>query len=636
MKKMIFWMFAALFIHIQAQDKKDVLMTVNGKPVTVGEFEYMYTKNLNLVKDPAQKDVDNYRKLFINYKLELADAHSKGLDTLPSFRSEYKRYRDELARKYLSDKKVTEKLVREAYKRMKTDVNVAHIMVMLPQDALPADTLKAWRKIQKIYKALKRGQNFNMLAKRFSEDPSAGENEGNLGWINVLQTVYPFETAAYNTPAGKFSKPFRTKYGYHIVYVKTKRPAVYRVQVKQIMIVKGKNPEAAKAKIFDIYKKIKQGEATFEDMAKHFSDDKQSAKAGGLLPPFGLRQKIPAFEEHAFALKKPDEISEPFETEKAWHILKLKQRIPVPPFRNIKRQLERQIERDSRSQTGKKLLLKRLKKQIPVTEKGDWHKVLPYIDDKFFEKRWHFPKQFKEKNKVLFVINNDKQVTYGDFMIWLYRHQRYNKNLAKYKKQEIKRLYDRFKDERLMQYYKDNLEKFNAEFARTAKEYYEGLLLFRYKSDNIWDKAMKDTLGLENYYRTHKEQYRTPPRYKAFYAETKDKSTAKKLLKALKKGASLTELEKIAGKQALVKTSIRDGKPEKIKPEMVKEGDKYVIRGIIDRVPSRIPSLDEIRGRVLGDYQQYLEKQLLEKLRRQYRVKINEKVWKKVRNKYKH
>ncbi len=609
-------------------------MTIDGQPVSTNEFEYMYNKNLDLVQDPAQKDIDNYLQLFINYKLQLADAHTQGMDTLPGFKREFERYRNELAEKYLSDRQVTEKLLREAYERMHYDLNVSHIMVAVPQYATPADTLEAYKKIQNIYHRLKKGASFEKLAEQYSEDYGSKNRGGNIGWINVFMTVYPFETTAYETPVGQFSKPFRTRFGYHIVKVNDKRPAVYRIQVKQIMIVKGNDPEKARNKIQEIYKQLTSGEAGFDDLARKFSDDKASARHGGLLPPFGLRQKIEAFENQAFALKNPGDISAPFQTEKAWHILQLKQKISIPSFKRAKSDLERKITRDSRAQLSRKTMIDRLKQRFNLKDVASLKPILKLINQSYFHQKWKYPENFKKTEKPLAVINNEDTLTYGDFLTWLYRHQTDNPELFRIKKNYVRTQYENFKNQRLLDYYKQNLERFNPEFKRTVKEYYDGLLLFNYKSKNIWEKSLNDTLGLQQYYKQHREKYRIPDRYQAIYGEFKTKKTAKAVYKALKAGKSYAEIEKLAGKN-LIKVRIKEGKPQG-KPRLKKAGKKYIVEGYTGYTPAHIPPLDQVRGKVLGDYQQYIEKQLLIKLKQKYPVRLNETTWKKIRAKYKY
>ncbi len=639
MKKRLITLFAGLagmaFAFSQAT-QSPVLMQIGDEKVTASEFEHMYTKNLDLVQDPAQKDIDNYLNMFINYKLQLIDAKKKGLDKKWQFLAEYNKYKRELAKKYLNDEELIEKLTLEAYNRMKNDIKVAHIMVRLDADALPEDTLKAWQKINSYYKKLKKGAGFKEMAFKYSEDPSARENKGDLGWINVFHTVYPFETAAYNTPPGQISKPFRTRYGYHIVKTEAKRPAVYKVQVAQIMILKGKDPEKAEQKIREIYKKLKSGEARFEDLAKNYSDDKTTASKGGVMPPFGLREKVEIFEKHAFALKNPGDISEPFQTRFAWHILQLKKKMPVPPFEEVKKQLEQRVRRDERARIGEQKLIKKLRRQFPVKETGKLSEIEKIVDESFFERRWKYPQDFPGKEKTLFVIDGKKKVSYNDFIVYLLRHQKNNPQLAKHKKEVLKSLYEKFKDEQLLKYYRDNLDKFYPDYAQIIKEYYEGLLLFNYKSQEIWDKAAKDTTGLENFYEQHKQEYKTKAFVKVLHAETKDRKTAKKILKYLKKHKKAEEIEKaFAGKALMKERIIYASEYKKTRPELRKSNGTYIVEGITERIPERIPPLKEIKGRVLNAYQQETEKKLLASLRKKYPVKINQEVWNAIRAKYK-
>ena len=644
MKRYTFLLFLLLSGIFYAQQSQ-VLMTINGKPVTVDEFESMYTKNLDLVQDPAQKDIDNYLELFTRYKLELEDAYQKKYDTLPQLKLELKSYRRDLAKKYLSDNEIIDKLVKEAYDRMKTDVHVAHILIQVSPDASPQDTLKAYKKIMSIYKKAVAGEDFSKLAQQYSQDPSAKENKGDLDYINVFHTVYPFETAAYNTPVGQVSKPFRTRFGYHIVKVLDKRPARGKIEVAHIVTMNNKKDSVgdAKSRIYEIYKKLQDKQDTFENLARKFSDDKNSARRGGKLRPFGIRAMIPPFEKAAFALKNPGDISEPFQTRYGWHIVKLLKKYPVPPFEKAKTELRQKVMRDERSKLGKEKLMKRIEKQFPIEMKGSLKIVNRHITKDFFKAKWKIPKD-KHVNDTLFVINNDKAVTYKDFYMYLFRRQSHTTASYKDKKYIIKKFFERFKKDKLYEYYNNHLEQIYPDFARTMEEYKNGLMLFRIKSDIVWDKSLKDTLGLKNFYESHKENYRLPERYHILMVQANSKKTAKKIAKDLRKGKKKEEIiKKYKDKNILLKEKdylAEDGivknhglKPDK--PVVYKEGKQYIVLYLKETKPEEIPKLDDIKGKVTNDYQNYLEEQWLKELKQKYPVKLNETVWRQLRSKYK-
>lgn len=229
-------------LAVYAQEKENpVVLEIGNKKVTLEEFEAIYKKNADENKTSTPEELKDYLDLYIKFKLKVVEAEALGMDTLPAFVQELEGYRKQLAQPYLSDREVTEGLIKEAYERMKSDVNASHILVKVSQEAEPKDTLAAYNKILKIRKRIITGEDFEKVAAETSEDPSAVKNKGNLGYFTVFQMVYPFESAAYNTEVGKISMPVRTSFGYHILKVNDKRPARGTMKAAHIMIRVNKN-----------------------------------------------------------------------------------------------------------------------------------------------------------------------------------------------------------------------------------------------------------------------------------------------------------------------------------------------------------------------------------------------------------
>ena len=111
------------------------------------------------------------------------------------------------------------RLTEEAYNRLKQEVHAAHILVGVPEEASPADTLSAYRAAVAMRGRLLEGSDFGEMAQKFSKDATAKNNKGDLGYFTAFQMVYPFENAAYVTPIGQISEPIRTKSGYHLIKV---------------------------------------------------------------------------------------------------------------------------------------------------------------------------------------------------------------------------------------------------------------------------------------------------------------------------------------------------------------------------------------------------------------------------------
>ena len=401
-------------------NEKDVLFTVNNETVLASEFIRVYNKNLDLVKDESQKDIDNYLELFVDYKLKLQEAKKSGLDKKPNYLREFSNYRKQLAKNYLTDTNVTESLINEAYDRVLYEINASHILIKLSENAPAEDTLKAYNQILKLRDRVL-NEGFEIVKQEVHNGQTVFAED--LGYFSGFKMVYDFESAAYNTPVGELSQPFRTRFGYHIVQVNDKRKSRGEVEVAHIMISKNnKSKDSTQQKpeqrIKDIYNKIEQGEP-FESLAKQFSEDKSSANKGGNLSPFSAGQlSSKEFEDAAFSLTKKEEVSKPVETNFGWHIIKLINKKPIESFNNMKGQLELKIKRDSRSKLINDAFVNKIKSQYNVANNTE---ALNYfnsiINESYFKRKWTIPESLN-KEKVLNTIG-DTQITYGEFANYL-------------------------------------------------------------------------------------------------------------------------------------------------------------------------------------------------------------------------
>ena len=509
--RLIIFVFLLTQSFLFAQNK-EVLFTIDNHPYYTDEFVRVYNKNLDLVKDDSQKDLDKYLDLFLGYKLKVEKANKIGLQNGTSYQNELKSYRNQLSKNYVNDSKVTNELVREAYDRMQQEVRASHILILVDEGASPQDTLKAYNKILDIKKRLDAGEDFVTVAKQTSEDPSVKENNGDLGYFSAFRMVYPFENAAFKTNVGKISKPFRTRFGYHIVKVVDKRANRGEVTVAHIMIVKpnvsdAAQQEKAKATIEDIYKKIQQGE-NFESLAQQFSEDKSSAPKGGVLQRFGSGQlSSEEFENVAFSLAKKDDISAPFQSQFGWHIIKLIEKHPVRSFDDMKGELEDKIRKDERSLLITNSLAKKLRAKYTVVKDAKaLAQVKKSVTDAFYSQTWEVPAITKEGNVTVLTIDKTKKITSPTFLNFVYSQQKSNIKTKPVTKLTDE-LFEKFTDEQLISYYNENLENEFPEFRYVMDEYRDGLLLFDLMEKEIWNRAKSDTTGLMNFHKANIQNY---------------------------------------------------------------------------------------------------------------------------------
>ena len=646
--RLIIFVFLLTQSFLFAQNK-EVLFTIDNHPYYSDEFVRVYNKNLDLVKDDSQKDLDKYLELFLGYKLKVEKANKLGLQNSVTYQNELKSYRNQLSKNYINDSKVTNELVQEAYNRMTKEVRASHILILVDEGASPEDTLKAFNKIKDIKNRLNAGEDFVKVAQQFSEDPSVKENNGDLGYFSAFRMVYPFENAAFNTNVGEVSKPFRTRFGYHLVKVVDKRDNRGEVTVAHIMIVKPSTPDAqleAKAKqtIDDIYQKIQQGEG-FESLANQFSEDKSSASKGGVLQRFGSGQlSSEEFENVAFSLQNKNDISKPFQSQFGWHIVKLIDKHPVLSLTDMKNELEEKVRKDERSLLITNSLAKKLRAKYPQTKDSKvLASVKKIITDDFYSQTWETPLNLKDYNKTILTINKSKQVSAVAFLNFIHVQQK-SKIKTKPISKLVDELFEKFIDEQVTTYYNENLENEFPEFKYVMDEYRDGLLLFDLMDKEIWTKAKTDTLGLSNYFNQNIKNYQWKKRFDANIFSSTDKDIIAKAKKFLEKGKSIDYIKEKLNKDGKINIMVKSGLFEEdydILPQytnlskgvsnVVTKDQYHFVVEVKEVKEVEAKKLTDCTGKAVNDYQQYLENNWVGELKKEFDIKVNAAVFETVK-----
>jgi peptidyl-prolyl cis-trans isomerase SurA len=621
-----------------AQDKKSTVLTVDGEATSLEEFENIFKKNN---RDSAVTDeaLDDYMELFINFKLKVKEAREMGMDTVSKFRTELDGYRGQLARPYLTDGDMLNGLIREAYDRQCQEVHAYHILVKCEAAATSEDTLRAYNRALALRDRVVAGEDFSTVAKAKdgSDDPSAKDNGGDLGYFTVFQMVYPFEDAAYKTRVGDISMPVRTKYGYHILKVVDKRPARGEIHVEHIM-VKAKseaNGEAnAETKIREIHTKILNGE-NFEELAAKFSEDGSSAKKGGELPAFGAGKMVTEFEDASFALKSDGEISKPFKTSYGWHIVKRIGYKPIPKYEEVEKELKSKVSRDARAEKTKASFVTKLKKDYNYMYYDA--SVLPLIakaDTNIFKGQIKVKKS--KLKKTLFEIDGQKH-SVKEFTDFIKKRGEYP---TKQTPQEFVRLQAaKFAEDKLMEFENSKLEEKHDAFRLLMKEYKEGILLFELTDQKVWSKAVKDSIGLEDYYNKNKAKFMWPDRVNVVIYTCADETRAARVRQMLAEGNDKTEIAAELNYNSQLNLQVEEGVFAKEDKDIlanvpwkkglsdnINQNGQIVIVEVREVIPASIKKLEEARGMITSEYQTYLEQQWITQLRARHKYEVNKAV----------
>ena len=180
------------------------------------------------------------------------------------------------------------------------------------------------------------------------------------------------------------------------------------------------------------------------------------------------------------------------------------------------------------------------------------------------------------------------------------------------------------------------------------KEYHDGLLLFEISNRIVWEKAAKDTLGLENYFKAHKKDYNwDEPRYKGMVYHVKEKADVKAVRNSVKKLSFdkwADKLRRTFNNDSIIRIRVEKGIFKKgdnafidsmvFKKDTVTTAVKgYPIDAVYGKLLKKGPETwDDVKGQVTADYQDQLEKQWVAELRKRYTVEVDEKVLKTVNN----
>lgn len=583
----------SLTTEADAAVKDPVIMTIAGKPVLRSEFEYFYNKN-NQQNVTEEKTLDEYVDLFINYKLKVAEAYQQGVDTTRSYIDELAGYRKQLAEPYLQVAGWGDSLVEQYHDRSNYEVHAQHLLLTCDAKS-PQSTIDSLHQVILDYqRQVEEGADFSELARQFSQDPSAKQNAGDLGYFGPMQMVYPFEQAAFNTPVGKTSV-VRSRFGWHLINVIDKRQSEGEVMVAHIMRniprgqIKADTPDP-KQIIDSLYQELLKG-ASFEELCAEYSDDKYTAEKGGSYSWMNRTARFPKeWLDVAYELKEKGEISKPFATQFGWHIMKLiDKRLVAPRDAQLDARIKEQFMKDAdRMKEGQNRYIEQCRLELA-------------------------------QNK-------------------------------KFKKQAAA-----WTDEEVLAWADSQLEANNSDFKNLYREYHDGLMLFEVSSKAVWDKASQDTLGLKQYFDAHRAAYDFETlRFKGAFIECVDNDTLYQALKDIYNHNDALAAADIV-RETILKDTLLTPNPKAPRFHIVnglfKPGDnaavdaerlhvkdakftpkekmpRYMTYG---RLLTRPESVDDVRGAVVADYQNELEKAWVEELKKKFEVKINQKELDKLR-----
>lgn len=618
------------------------LFTYGPHKVTSKEFLRAFDKNNpgNASGAEREKAMRDYLGLYVNSRLKIQEAYARGYDTLPQLKSEMENLRNQIIEPYLSDPNAIDRLRSEAFFRSQKDIRVAHIFISITDASGKEDTLAARRKLEELQKGIARGTDFQELAVRYSDDPSAKENRGDLHYITVFTLPYAFENIIYQLKPGKVSAPYRSRAGYHLFKNIGERKALGKIRIEQILLAIPPQADAAtvqdKRKLADsLYQLLRNG-ADLAALARQYSNDLVSSQANGQVPDIVVGQYESDFENFIAGLA-PGELGKPFQSAHGYHIVRKTEQVPIVADSNDvanREWLEQKVLNDDRWKTSRDFIYTKVKANPGIRLEKISQDAIWGISDSLLDFRPAGAGRGLTRETVLFSIGKEK--TNVNEWIRYAQMNRYRTERGGMK--PYTELWDDFEKQAMYQYFRNNLEQYNEEFRIQMSEFRDGNLFFEIMQEEVWNKAQADTLALRRLYTQQKENYQWGKSARALLFFCPDSSLAMELIQKLRGNAQRWQQIMEPYRDRVVADSGRyewEQLPSLENSRPIAGEPTAIVSNPIDRTstfawilevytqPSP-RSFEEARGLVMNDYQAKLEEEWMKLLKKKYPVKVNE------------
>jgi peptidyl-prolyl cis-trans isomerase SurA len=541
-----------------------IVLKIRGEEFTIDRFATLTDRYI--ISDST--DLKEISKEIIFQQLLYKEAAELGYDKDIVTLNELDTYKDIIYEDYQEDSTLINRLSYEAYQNLQSEIEVSHILVYCSEYA-ELKTLNEKKALATLlYERLLAREPFGELAKQYSDDKNTATNNGYMGWYTGLQLLYPLEVTAYNLKIGDISKPVQTKYGFHIVKLLDKRESRGRVKVNQLLRVVPENNEAvgiSQKNTIDSLKTLVNQGVDFETLVAEYSDDFRTRDNGGLLPEFwiGSRQES-VVEEVVFNLQL-NEVSSPVKSSAGWHLFKLVEKNPIPNWEVFKEEIAQKVTTDSRGEFIQENWIKDSKiglgfrPNLSVIEG-----VMELGNNQLLDGKWQRPSNNEIGKSFLFSIKGES-VSVARFYDYMETYQQAANLPANFTpKMAVRYYYRRFEKSILEDYAKQNLELVNQGFKNALNSYFESLVTKNYLNDVLYSKSMRDSTGLNDYYRKTLQNYQLPERAKILELVSRNQNAIKFIEEQISNGKPYN-LKRGISPTLFTKNSVNMTEDEKLK-----------------------------------------------------------------------
>lgn len=615
--------------------KDEVLMQVNGKDIMLSEFEYLYNKNNAQQLQP--QTIDEYLETFTNYRLKIADAEAAHMDTATTFVVEYNGLVDDLSKPYMTDSTVMDRLLQEAYDRYSHERDYYHIMFR-PNDKALADSIHDL--------LVQNPSRWDELAAQYSTDRGSSTKGGRLYWRSGGQFPYKWEEAAFATPVGEISDVVNSGFGWHIILSRGERPNQGKIQIQHILrLVREGNDSimAVQRHVIDsLYTGLQNGTISWEEASK-LSDDRTSRAKFGVMEWSGYGELPVPLDSIMFAapLNQIDTLHMPW----GLHIARKVGHQPMKTLDEMRPDLLKAMQGDERADAPRQARLQQLAQRYHAQLIPDNLAAINTLTVDTVGLDSATVVALSDNALTAFTVNG-QPTTLGQVIQYMDKQRIGDPRAAV---RNLPRVAQEMMDKQLYEQYKADLASIYPEYRNLLGEYRDGILFFNVTNENVWERATRDHEGLEQYFQAHRNDYKwDQPRFKGIIVMTTTDSVMNLVAERLPQLPGLSadslshELRRAFGRNVRVEANVVAAKGDHPvvdyvafngpKPERVNGRWEAFVKYSGELVDQPETAAD-VRGLVITDYQNQLDRDYIQALRAKYPVTVNRKALKKVRRK---
>jgi peptidyl-prolyl cis-trans isomerase SurA len=492
-----------------------VVATIGSEKITLEDFENNYAKNnsgwANSVASSLE-DRQHFLDLLIKFRLKVEEAKARGLLHDSAVTGELDQYRITVSQSYMLEKELIVPHVKKMYDHKLEEIRAAHIFFRLPQNPIPADTLAAYNKAQKVI-ALLPTVSFDSLARQYSEDPQNAPNGGDIGWIIPGRIPEDLESTIYSLKEGQYlNAAVRSSVGYHIFKVLQRQPAKGGIRISHILKRFSrdlKDSTATQDTIWQIYDKLKHG-ADFAALAQKFSDDPPSREKGGDIGFYERETLRPDIANLLYELPL-DTISTPYRQPYGYHIFKITGRRAVAPFSDLEKDLRSQYQQRFYQQDYAKYIEGLKHQYVIAVDSGVETRLKVSFDTSKTPGTtgWSDTLSSDLLAKTLLTCAG-KPYAVKDFVESV--ESSAELKAMPLKPANIESMVGRVAEAKVLKEHAITASDRYPELKSLLSEYLDGILLYRIEQDEIWKKVVVNDSLLRVHYDTTKNKYRWPNR----------------------------------------------------------------------------------------------------------------------------